>query len=353
MHIYGVGSSGNMGSRVELLLNKKYNEGRKKMNGRGFEKKTIPATINAGVIGAKVTLDSNRVANIQRPFITVDSEVRDVWGEVTEDLDHVSFLPENRPKMTYIYHLNDDEVKGLIDIGLYSNPRFEYIIDNLLSTEQYEITKEVNIRTLDVISNEGVTPVVLVEDVGQVEQSFNSEQDEDYTSFGYTIERAIDMALRLEAEGISAGQSLGEEEMIVDKEVELEIDDVFEVEHDSNPNAAIEEQILRELQALDEEVDVSDAIDIGQVFGQSSEQERIEQLREEANRPDWNDDVFEDDGLDEFFGDDDILDDEFGFDDFTEDEDAFELVDEMEIDFDYSDDSSFDSFEEDDWDLEL
>lgn len=346
MHIYGVGSSGNMGSRVELLLNKKYNEGRKKMNGRGFEKKTIPATINAGVIGAKVTLDSNRVANIQRPFITVDSEVRDVWGEVTEDLDHVSFLPENRPKMTYIYDLNDDEIKALIDIGLYSNPRFEYLIDNLLSTEQYEITKEVNIRTLDVISNEGVTPVVLVEDVGQVEQSFNSEQDEDYTSFGYAIERAVGMALQLESEGISAGQSLGEEEMILDEEVDLEIDDVFEVEHDTDPSAAIEEQILRELEALDEEVDVSDAIDVGQVFGQSSEQERIEQMREESNRPDWNDD-----GLDELFEDDDISDDEFGFDDFAEDEDDLELIDEMEVDLGYSEESSFD--EEDDWDFEL
>lgn len=350
MHIYGVGASGNIGSRVELLLNKKYNEGRKKMNGKGFEKKTIPATVNAGVTGAKVTLDSNRVANIHRPFITVDSEVRDVWGDVSDDLDHVSFLPENRPKLTYIYRLNDDEIKGLIDIGLYSNPRFEYLIDNLLSTEQYEITKDVDVRTLDVISDDSVSPVVLVEDLGTVEQAFNSDAEEDYTSFGYAIERAIDMALQLEAEGISAGQSIGDEDLILDEEVELEIDDVFDVEKENDSNSEIEEQILRELHALDEEVDVSDSIDVGQVFGQSSEEERIQQLRDASNKGVEWDDVETDD----VFENEDIPEDEFGFDGFAEDDDDFELTDEMEVDISYDKDSSDESdTDDDDWELEL
>lgn len=350
MHIYGVGTSGNIGSRVELLLNKKYNEGRKKMNGKGFEKKTIPATVNAGVTGAKVTLDSNRATNIQRPFITVNSEVRDVWGDISDDLNHVSFLPENRPTLTYIYRLSDDEIKGLIDIGLYSNPRFEYLIDNLLSTEQYEITKDVDIRTLDVISDDAVTPVVLVEDLGIVEQPFNSDIEEDYTSFGYAVQQAIDMALQLEAEGISAGQSIGDEELILDEEVELEIDDVFEVNKDHDANAEIEEQILRELHALDEEVDVSDAIDVGQVFGQSSEEERIQQLRDASNKGiDW-DDVETDD----IFENENIPDDEFGFDDFAEDDDDFELVDEMEVDISYDEEPVVDvEDEDDDWDLDL
>lgn len=353
MHIYGVGSNGNVGSRVGLLMNKKYNEGRKKMSGQGFEKETIPATINAGVTGAKITLDSNRASEIKRPFITVNSEVRDIWGDIDEELDHVSFLPENRPSLTYIYPLSDDEIKHLVDAGLYSNPRFEYLMDNLLSTEQYEITKDVSVSSLELYSeDEERTPIILVDNLGRVEQAFESDEDSDYTSFGYAVQHAADMAIQLEAEGISATQLSGADEASIDDEVDLEIEDVFEVEKDTSSYAEIEERIIEELEAVDEEIDVSDVIDVGQVFGQSSEKQRIEQLRDASSRGvDW-DDVEQDD--DPFNEDDDVIpEDEFGFDSFSEDDDSLELTDEMVVETDDSDSLIEDDEDEDDWDLEL
>lgn len=333
MHIYGVGTNGNVGSSVQLLMNKKYNENKPKMGGRSFERKDLPATVNAKIEDARITIDSNRVSQIRRPFITVDAEVIDIWGDVTEEINHVSFLPENRPSLTYIYPLNNEEIKGLVDSGLYHNPRFELLLQSLMESEQFEITQEVELQRLDVLREDDVTPIILVQDLGLVQQDVNSQENESYTSFDYTLERVIDMALQLEAEGISTSALVGEDEMSVAQEIEVEIDDVFDIEQAREEiDEQYDQDIMRQLQEMDSEVDVSDAIDHTKLFGQSTEEQRITQLREATTRgEDWDDSMEA-----EFFGDeDDIPEDEFGFDSFSDDD--LDLVDGMEVEFDVED----------------
>lgn len=350
MHIYGVGSNGNMGSGVQLLMNKKYNQNKEKMGGRSFEKRVIPATINAEVVDAKLTMDSNRVTNIRRPFITVESEVRDIWGDVKEDIGHVSFLPENRPSLTYIYTLNNEEIKGFIDAGMYHNPRFEEVLGIMLQSEQFEITDEVDIQTIDVINGDEVTPVVLVQDMGIVQQVMDGEDENQYTSFDYAIEHVIDMALQLEAEGISTSALMGEDEVESTQEIEVEIDEVFDAESTLNEKGLdIEQEVLRQIQEMDSEVDVSDAIDISQVFGQTSEQQRIHEMRELTRRgEDWddletdgsdNDEVLFDQLEDSMFDSDDSDYDSI-FDNFSAND--IELTDTMEVELEHDKQDDYD-----------
>lgn len=348
MHIYGVGTNGNLGSSVQLLMNKRFNESKPKMGGRSFERTTMPATVNAKVNDTRITMDSNRVSKIQRPFITVDTEIVDVWADVTDKVDHVSFLPDNRPKMTYTYSLNNEEIKGLIDAGLYHNPRFEGLLKSLMESEQFEITKDVEMQRLDVMQDNRVTPVILVQDIGLVQQSLESHEDEHYTSFDYALERAIDMALQLEAEGISTSALIGEDELNVAQEIEVQIDDIFDDELARQQSSEqIDQEIMRQLQEMDTEIDVSDAIDHTKLFGRTSEEERIVQLRDATDRGvEWDevddqdefdkfdnqfgDDIDEDDlGFDDMFGEDLVLEDtqanEVNISEFEEDEDEDEL----------------------------
>lgn len=331
MHIYGVGTNGNVGSSIDLLMNKRYNENKEKMGGRSFERKELPVTVNAKVDYAQLTIDSNRVSRIRRPFITVESEVIDIWGDVTDEIDHVSFLPDNRPKMTYIYPLNNEQIKGLIDSGMYHNPRFELLLQSLIESEQFEVTQDVELQRLDVLQEDEVVPIILLKDIGVVQQNIDSHENESYTSFDYALERVIDMALQLEAEGISTSQLVGEDELSEAQEIEVQIDDVFDVEAAREEvSEQFDEEIMRQLKELDSEVDVSDVIDHTKLFGQSSEEQRITELREATIRgEDWDD--IDNEGYDDsLFGDDDIPEDEFGFDSFTSED--LDLVEEVEVD---------------------
>lgn len=342
MHIYGVGTSGNMGSGVKHLMDRKYNMSRSKMGGQSFIKNNTEATVNAGVIGARLTLDSNRVSNISRPFVTVDAEVRDIWSEITDSVSHVSFLPENRPKITYEYPLRDSEIIGLVDAGLYSNPRFEALFESLLESEQFEIINDVEYQTVDVIVEGELTPLILVSDVGHIVQGLEDDDDAQYTTFNDAIDNAIDIALQLKAEGISTDALIqsGDKERIA--EVEVVIDDEFDTGFfDTRAETVLSEEdelkIINELQESivetdneDAEIDISDEIDMTGVFGKTSEEERILELRDARMRGELDtatDDV-DLDAFDSQFDDhsDDV--DDFGFDDISDD---FELVDEMDV----------------------
>lgn len=286
MHVYGVGVAGEIGSGVQQLFTKKYNQERGRREGNWAEEKTIAGTINAEILRTRITTDSNRVAQLTRPFITVDAEVRDVWGDVGENVDHLSFIQNNRPVLTYEYPLNDRELKGLIDAGMYHNPRFEPLLNKLMENEQFEVAQDVTVKTLDAVLDENVVPIVLVNDVGLVKQPLNEGSEEAYTSFGSVIDRAVDMALQLEAEGISADQVIGEEQ-VVDQEVFLDIDDEFDV----TKAAATVAEVVAELneEERDVEVDITQALDFDNVFGKTSEEERIEQLKVASERGvDWD-----------------------------------------------------------------
>lgn len=282
MHIYGVGTKGKIGSSVKQLLDTKYNPERGRRTGSSFEKSVIPATINSEITQAKLTLDSNRASAIHRPFVTVESELRDVWGDISEKVNHTSFLAENRPTMTYIYPLRDEEIKGLVDAGLYRNPRFEALFSKLMETERYEISQDITVQSLEMIPDEEdgvVMPMILVHDVGLVEQSMD-ESETVYTSFGTVIERTVEMALRLESEGITADAIIGDVPDM-DEEMEVEVEDVFDEKQLSeqlNKQAWME----TENETEEREIVMTDTLSADNLFGQSTEDQRIIQMKEEA-----------------------------------------------------------------------
>lgn len=282
MHIYGVGTKGKIGSSVKQLLDSKYNPERGRRTGSSYEKSVIPATINSEITQAKLTLDSNRASAIQRPFVTVESELRDVWGDISENVNHTSFLPENRPTMTYIYPLRDEEIKGLVDAGLYRNPRFEALFGKLMETERYELSQDITVQSIEMIPEEedgNVLPMILVHDVGLVEQSMD-ESETVYTSFGTVIERTVEMALRLESEGITADAIIGDGPEM-DEEMEVEVEDVFDVKQ-------VSEQINNQAwmnidsESDEREIVMTDTLSTDNLFGQSTEDQRIIQMKEEA-----------------------------------------------------------------------
>lgn len=332
MHVYGVGSNGNLGTSVKLLMDEKYNQNKESVNGMSFERRTLDATINARILNVRLIMDSNRVSKIQRPHLFVESEVQDVWTDVSDRVNHVSFLPENRPKMDYYYPMNDDEIKGFVDAGMYRNSRFEALLQNLLELDQFEITNDIELQILEVIHDDEVTPVVLVQDVGQVFQKLDRTDNVDYTTFEDTLDRAIDMALQLEAEGVSTDALLGEDDLEAAVEVDVVIENVFDTESSRD---ITDEAIIQQIEEMDSEIDISEEIDMTQIFGQSTEEERIREMRDASNRGlSWDkesvrekDDLINDEDL---FGDEefDSLDDMFGS---AED---MELYDEEVIEFD-------------------
>lgn len=281
MHVYGVGVTGKTGAGVHQLLSKKYNQGRGRREGNSAEKKVVPSTVNAEVQRARLIIESNRVAKPVRPFIKVDTELLDVWGDMSDNVDHVSFVSNNRPTMQYKYPLKDEEIKGLIDAGLYRNPKFEALLNKLMEREQFEVAQDITIQSLNAMVDDDVVPIIMAHDVGLVEQVVSDEDT--YTSFGAVIERAVDMALQLEAEGISADSLVGQEEEL-DEEVFLEIDNALDVE------AAVKSTVNTDLDVeSDAEVDLTNVIDEINVFGQTDEQQRILQLKDASERGvDWD-----------------------------------------------------------------
>ena len=282
MHIYGVGTKGKIGSSVKQLLDTKFNPERGRRTGSSYEKSVIPATINSEITQAKLTLDGNRVSAIHRPFVTVESEIRDVWGDISDNVNHTSFLAENRPTMTYIYPLHDEEIKGLVDAGLYRNPRFEALFGKLMETERYELSQDITVQSIEMIPEEEdgvVLPMILVHDVGLVEQSMD-ESETVYTSFGTVIERTVEMALRLESEGIRANAIIGDGPEM-DEEMEVEVENVFDVKKVSEQ---INNQAWMETEndADEREIVMTDTLTADNLFGQSTEDQRIIQMKEEA-----------------------------------------------------------------------
>lgn len=383
MHIYGVGANGTLGSGVEFLMNKQYNKSKDKLGEQSFQKQTLDATVNAQITKARLTLDSNRVSKISRPFVTVDSEIRDVWGDVNDDIGHVSFLPENRPKLKYQYTLDNDEIKGLVDAGMYHNDRFEELFGTLLESEQFEITNDVDIQMVEVLDGDEVTPVILVQDLGSVKQEFEQDDEKNFTTFDYVIDRAIDMALQLEAEGVGASELVDEADHLQD--IELVIDDAFDsgLNHEDEVDAELEEEVMRQLEGMDSDLgyseyvtedeaaqddddldlDLTDAIDHDDVFGKTTEEQRIQQMRESSRRGEdisarqEAEEAEAFDSFDDLFAEDDYEEDPFDeFDDSLSDD--FELEDTMEIEVEEDDDSPsvselFDLEDEDEDDLEF
>lgn len=335
MHVYGVGTSGNIGKSVRTLMDQNYNKSKRSMGQQSFERRSEQATVNAEVRDVKLTLDSNRVSDISRPFITVKSDVRDVWAQVTDDVDHVSFLPESRPELVYNYPLNDEEIKGFIDAGLYSNPRFEKLLFSLLESEQFEIVRDVDFQTIEVIQEGESVPVILFQNMGMVNQKMDVNSIEDYTTFDLAVERSIDMALQLESEGISTdalmGADLEEEETI--EEVVVDIDDAFDTglverEEDVSEYAVDEDEIISR---LEQEIDISDQIDMTQLFGQTSEEERIRQMREAIKRGE-SIDSSEFDDIEAFDDIDQLLDSMDGVESVVEEDSLVPLAGDFEDD---------------------
>lgn len=348
MHIYGVGGTGYYGNSVKRMMNEKYNEEVGRRTGEAFDQKRIFATVNAEVVSARLTIESNRVANIRRPFMTVKSEVRDIWGDITDDVDHVSFLSENRPSFIYQYPLSDSEIKGLVDAGMFRNERFEPVLNKLMEVEQYEIAHDVSLQALTLIQDNERIPIVLVHDMGHIVHDPDGENT--YSTFGSLIERTVEMARQLELDGVSA-DLLTQDEIDVDQEVTLDVDQELDV-------ASIEDEPLRDdLSVLEQdlEIDLSESINPTSLFGQTSEEQRIIQMKEASHSGSFNQLLDEldnpnlGDNLD-VFGLDDIADEDDRDSWATQQNTMMQFIDDA---FEQEHDSSDIAFESDDDDLEL
>lgn len=320
MHIIAVGKSAKIGSSVNTLMNKIYNKERESVNGLSANTKTVESMLTVAVTSAKITMESNLSRKIRRPQLMIQGEVQDVWGAVSDEIDHVSFLPESKPSVTYVHTLEDDEIKMLVDAGLYRNKRFEELFSNLAEKEVFEVEADADVQVLELLDRDQMLiPVVLVNDFKQLVYDLAQPMEErGHTTFNSVIQRAVSMAIELEQAGVS-DSILGEEEHI-DDEVEVTVAEEFTPDN-------IQSDTSDEDSYDDQEVLLDDgAIDSDSIFGQTTEESEIERLKRIRDVGVDIEDVTDSD--DSFESDADWADED---QDETEDEPSVELADDMVI----------------------
>lgn len=295
--VFAMGARSHEGRSILALARNRFNENRARMNNEEeLLSKQAHALIAGEIESSRLLFDDSYVGRMGRPKVLNKVKINEIMGDDLTNHPGVAslgFISGTEPVMDYIYELNDEEIKGLIDAGLYSNPRFEPVFNKLMKeqTINYEATLTFNsVSAID--DDDKVLPLVVV-DANNIVMDLVKD-DHLSSDFGQALAVATDIAIELHRDNVHvdlvvedeyhnereiyAGEDFLDENLLMDEpSYGLSLDDEDEVvdeELDETIAADYTERVGTEKSVIGE----------GRRFGETPEDQRIRELKEKARQ---------------------------------------------------------------------
>lgn len=147
----------------------------------------------------------SNLSGIKRPYVRVDGEVQVAWGNFADDVRQLDFRDGEVLPVTYVQPLDDAVHKQLIDGGLYDDPNFESLFNQLVEGDYFDIISPMTVTCLHAHDEQlGELPVVFIEPVHVTTDSV-STPDVTVTNL---LARAATVAAEFRGEGVSGADVL-------------------------------------------------------------------------------------------------------------------------------------------------
>lgn len=150
------------GVEMLRLLEGRYNKGKEQDPSRQLVNDKNDAVFSCRVRSGRVLMSDTYNGKIERPKLKVKAEIENIFMSLG-DVDSIRFLEDQRPELTYSYELKDEEIKGFIDAGLYTNPRFEEVLSKLLKDEVFEAEGQISLHHMELPTENGIVPFILAD----------------------------------------------------------------------------------------------------------------------------------------------------------------------------------------------
>ena len=276
LHVYGKHHTES--ERVRRLVQARYNKhALSDENRRQFEKKTEPAVLQCKTDDIQFLFPSS-FSGIERPQIEVLGSAVFAWGSFDYDNTY-SFKDGHELPIRYIHPLEDESLKYLIDAGLYSDNRFEELMGKLMCDETFDIETELTYQHVNIGTDVEPLPIVIVDPVHTVDMDNSKE----HVTINDLVQRSARLVIELRKEGVST-----EDVVAVDHEqesqviIEDEFKDIIEQEREKQEDIQKEqesENIATKSELLDKEIDITDELQGGLTFNETSEDDLIRDLK--------------------------------------------------------------------------
>lgn len=179
---------------------------------------TLVATAPVGekaryIVEAGAQCKANRVefqfqsnlSGVKRPYIRVEGDVQMAWGNFADDVRQLDFRDGEVLPLSYTQPLDDGVHKQLIDGGLYDDPNFESLFNQLIEGDYFDVIAPMTVTCLTAHDEQlGELPVVFIEPV-HVTTDAVATPDVTVTTL---LTRAATVAAEFRGEGVSGADVL-------------------------------------------------------------------------------------------------------------------------------------------------
>lgn len=281
LHVYGKHHTES--ERVRRLIQTRYSkQALSDERRREFERKTEPAVLQCKTDDIQFLFPSS-FSGIERPQIEVVGSAVFAWGSFDYD-NTFSFKDGHELPIRYVHPLEDETLKYLIDAGLYSDNRFEELMRKLMRDETFDIETELSYQHINLGSDVEPLPVVIVDPVHTVDMDNSKE----HVTINDLVQRSARLVIELRKEGVSTEDvvevdNVHEQQTIIEDEFEDVIEKEKEKEEELSDNIATKSDLL------DKEIDITDELQGGLTFDETSEDDLIRELKtrntDNVNKP--------------------------------------------------------------------
>jgi len=317
MRTYSYSRASHQGRRLYQLLYSQFNKATldADKDGRLFEERVVPAVMQCRANEVSFILQGG-LSGIKRPYVKVDADVEQAWGEFTEHVTTLDFTHNNQElPLSYVQPIDNDTLKMLIDAGFYDDARFEQLMSKIVSSEIFEAEGDMRMVYLPLQDEQALQnyghdeiPFVMVDPVSVVHDGKDQSKD---TTIQALLQRAALVAIELRKEGYGSNELVQTAEYEQDREIHLT--DVFQdvVETQIEDELDVADAIATSSELLDQEIDVTDELKGNIDISNTSEDMKIQDIKalvddgaisdesQEQNKPEGQDEP-QDDSFSDF-----------------------------------------------------
>jgi len=212
----------------------------------------------------------------------MEADVELAWGDFTDEVTTLDFTHGQELPMTYVQPLEDDTLKLLIDAGLYRDERFEELMTKLIMDEMFDADADISVTHLDVgvhPTHGETVPILLADPVNVVHDHYDASE---HTTIAQLIQRSAKLAIELRKEGVQTEDLMRDANVEKAREVFIEqsFKDVVTQKAEAQIEQDVDNSFKTESALLDREIDVTEQLKGSLSFANSSEDDRIRDLKE-------------------------------------------------------------------------
>ena len=289
MKTYSYSRASHQGRRLYQLLYAQHNQSVLENGEAGalFKEKEVPAVMQCRANKIEFIIQGG-LSGIKRPHVRLDGEVDQAWGDFTEDVTTLDFTHSDETlPFSYVQPIENDTMKILIDAGFYDDPYFEELMLKIVSDDVFEAEGELRMAYLNIGDEQTLTdlgrdsiPFVLVEPVSIVHDDKDKSAD---TTIQGLLTRSAHIAIELRKGGYKSSEFVETPDHDRDLDREVYLTDIFkDVVEQQKQEEVVEDTISTSSDLLDQEIDVTDELKGNISRYNSSESERIRDLKQQV-----------------------------------------------------------------------